>query len=123
MDDIKIFGPEKVTFEKFKKRWWEFSIEDQLGNVGSDVYRAFQWQKKGNCEYFQGALDRALELMDLTIQDPRWKKRLRELCRVREMICDYFLGTNEFKSTPESLQNYFDYFALIAQGKRYEARL
>lgn len=104
-------------------RWFQLSIEDQLGNVGSDVYRAFQWQKKGNQEYFQAAFYRALELMDLTIQDPRWKKRLRELCRARESICDYFLGNNEFKSTPESLQNYFDYFAVIAQGRRHEARV
>ena len=103
-------------------KWFELSIEDQLGNVGSDIYRALQWKKRGNQEDLQGALDRALELIDLTIQDKRWKKRLKELCRVREIVCDYFFGSNEYQSTPESLQQYFDYFALIAQGRRREAR-
>ena len=61
------------------------------------------------------AVDRALELMDLTIEDPRWRKRLKEILRAREVICDRFYGTNEYRTTDELLQKYFLQFALAAR--------
>ena len=30
----------------------------------------------------------ALELLDLTLADPRWRGRLREISRARELLCD-----------------------------------
>jgi len=41
-------------------------------------------------------------------------KNPRELLRMRELICDYFYGSNEYDSTPESLNRYFDPFAIKA---------
>jgi len=58
-------------------RWQTLSLMEQLANVGSDVARAHRWQGKdpASCEK---ACDRALELLDLTIQDPRWKGRRKD---------------------------------------------
>lgn len=98
--------------------WKRFNLMEQLGNVGSDIERAIRWKERGNEEYFQAAFDRAIELMDLTIQDSRWKKQLKELCRAREVICDYFFGGNQYGSTAESLQKYFFHFALAANAGR-----
>jgi hypothetical protein len=54
------------------------------------------------------ALERALELLDLTSDDPRHTgPPRRELRRVREVVCDFFVGNNEYHSTPESLMTYF----------------
>lgn len=97
--------------------WAKYTLMEQLGNVGSDVDRAIRWKEKGNEEYFQKAVDRAMELMDLTIMDKRWKKSLKELCRARESIVDYFLGKNEYGSTAESLSKYFYHYALAAQAR------
>jgi hypothetical protein len=53
--------------------------------------------------------------MDLTIADPRLRGRRKELCRVREIVCDYFAGENRYGSTPESLDRYFLPYAVAAR--------
>ncbi len=92
-------------------RWRSFSLADQLANVGSEVERALKWSKKNNVEYGRMAFERALELLQLTISDPRHLARLKELTRVREALLDYFLGDNEFRSTADSWRSYFFAFA------------
>jgi len=52
--------------------------------------------------------------MDLTIADPRMRGRRRELCRAREVVCDFFVGDNDYRSTPDSLDRYFLAFARAA---------
>lgn len=95
-----------------QERWNTLSIHQQLANVGTDVSRAIRWKNKGNLEYSQQALDRALELLDLTIQDQKYKGRgaLRELLRTREALKDYFLGDNQYFTNDEIWHNYFLHF-------------
>ena len=94
--------------------WGRFSLVEQLGNVGSEVSRARRWQNK-DPELFDRAVIRALELLDLTIQDPRWSRRLKELTRAREMLCDAWLGGKEYGADFEGLDRYFFKFALAAR--------
>ncbi|MBI4281566.1 hypothetical protein HY625_01955 [Candidatus Uhrbacteria bacterium] len=96
-------------------RWQTFTLSEQLGNIGSEVGRALNWHKRSDESRTQSALDRALELFDLTIADTRWKVRLREILRAREVACDYFYGGNTFCSKPEQLESYFTAFALLAR--------
>ncbi len=72
------------------------SLAAQLGNVGSEV-------------------SRALELLDFTIEDPRWRRRLKELTRARELLCDAWLGGLEYRSDFEGLNRYFFHFAVAAR--------
>ena len=98
-------------------RWWELSLAEQLGNVGSEVSRAERWTSR-NPELARGALYRALELLDLTLADPRQHEapwRLREIARAREVVVDYFAGSNEYGSSGASLQKYFDAYALASR--------
>jgi hypothetical protein len=98
-------------------RWWTLSLAEQLGNVGSEVSRAIRWHER-KPELARGALFRALELFDLTLDDPRHRKsraRLREIARAREVTADFLAGPNQFGSTAASLQKYFDAFALAAR--------
>jgi hypothetical protein len=81
-------------------RWQSLSLVEQLANVGSEVERALNWHQKNMSDYSLLALDRALELLDLTINDPRRGRRLRELTRLREVLLDYFLGDNQYASIP-----------------------
>lgn len=101
-------------------RWFEFSLIEQLANIGADVGRAITWKKKGNLPYSRQAFDRALELIDLTIADPKNKGRLKEVLRVREALIDYFVYDNQYRSTDEAWQKYFYFFnyaAAIAKGR------
>ena len=99
-------------------RWQSFSLMEQLGNVGSEVGRAVRAKRVGNNERMWAALERALELIDLTIADPRWRERLKEPARARELICDFLVGENEYGSTSESLNAYFLPFAVAARATR-----
>lgn len=101
-------------------RWFTLSFVEQFANVGSDVERTVQWKKRGNTEYSQQALERALELLDLTIADPKNKRRLKEIVRVRDMFADHYMGINEFSFSDEYWQQYFfdfAYAAAIARGR------
>ena|SRR3990172_11421001 len=96
-------------------RWQKFSLIEQLANVGSEVGRAINWRNKGNKEYTRLALERALELMDLTITDQKNKTRLKELARVREALVDYFVFDNEYGSTDKKWEDYFYAFNYAAR--------
>jgi hypothetical protein len=96
-------------------RWHTLTLMEQLGNAGSEVSRALRARASGNHAREQAALARFLELMDLTIADPRMRGRLRELCRAREVVCDFFVGDNEYRSTSDSLDRYFLAFARAAR--------
>ena len=99
-------------------RWAEFSLMEQLANIGSEVERTLNWRRKNNGELSRKALERALELLDLTIADPRHRRRLRELTRTREAMLDYFLGDNLFQSSERAWQKYFLAFGLAARRNK-----
>jgi len=100
------------------ERWSRFSLMEQLANVGCDIERAITWKNRNEADYSQGALARALELLDLTIADPKNEKQLKELFLVREALLDYFVGNNEIKSTDESWHEYFFAFNWAAALER-----
>ena len=87
-----------------------------MGNIGSEVNRAKNWQGKDE-KLFQRAVDRALDLFDLTLIDKRWKGRRREIARAREVFCDAIYGGQFYKSSLEDLSRYFDNFAFAARNK------
>jgi hypothetical protein len=94
--------------------WGRFSLIEQLGNVGSEVGRATRWKHR-DPRVAERAMDRALELLDLSICDPRWRRRLKELTRARELLCDAWLGGGDYGTTLEAMERYFMAFALAAR--------
>jgi hypothetical protein len=101
-------------------RWFTLSLVEQLANVGADIGRTISWRKKGSKEYSEKAFERALELLSLTIQDPKHKGRLKELVRMREVLIDYFMYDNQYGSSDELWENYFlafNYAAAVRRGK------
>ncbi len=92
--------------------WQKLSLAEQMGNIGSEVLRASR--SKGE-NIFSGAVERALELFDLTLSDPRWKGRYREIARAKEVFCDAVYGGKLYGSSLQDLVPYFDNFALAAR--------
>lgn len=95
--------------------WQRYSLIEQLANIGAEICRALSYDAKGDFQRREQALERGLELFDLTIADPRWRKRLKEITRAREVVCDYFYGGNQYGSTRESLDRYFMQFAIASR--------
>jgi hypothetical protein len=95
--------------------WQKLSFFEQMANVGSEVERTIKWKNKGNVEYSRLAFERALELIDLTIDNEKIPSHLKELLRVREALADYFAFDNEYNSTDTSWQSYFYAFNFAAR--------
>lgn len=90
------------------------TFAEQMGNIGSEIHRLVM-TKNHDQPRFDSALDRALELIDLTLSDPRWQKSYKEITRVREVLCDICFGQNQYDTSLEALDNYFFQFGLAAR--------
>jgi hypothetical protein len=99
-------------------RWQGFPLVEQLAHVGSEVERALRWKSKGDEAHSRSALERGLELLDLTIADPKHLGRLREMTRLREVLLDYFVGENSYRSSESAWHNYFHAFTVAANIRR-----
>lgn len=111
---VEVFHREAAAGE-----WFGLSLMAQLGNIGTEVARAARAVEAGNESRAWNALVRALELFDLTIADRRWRgPELRELCRAREVVCDFLAGDNQYASSAASLDRYFLPFAVAANRER-----
>jgi len=99
-------------------RWQNLTFLEQMANIGSEVERAIRWKHKKNDDYFNRAVDRMLELIDLTAADPSNIKRLRELMRTREILVDFLLYDNEYRSTDIMWKKYFTSFTCAARKGR-----
>jgi len=97
-------------------RWQTLSLIEQLANVGSEVGRALSWSGK-NPDYSLQAAARALELLDLTLSDPKNSRRLKEIARAREALVDFFWGKNEYASSQSAWNAYFYPFNWAARIK------
>lgn len=92
-------------------RWAQMTLAEQMLNIGSEVSRASKWKNKGNQEMCTKATYRALELVNLTIDAQKGRHSIKEFTILYEVLCDFFLGDNQYHSDSESLQRYFDVFA------------
>ncbi len=99
-------------------RWQAVPLVKQLANGGSEVERALDWAAKGNPRYSLGAFERGLELLALTLADPRYRGRLKEPTRLREVRLDCFVGNNRFGLTEGSWRGYFHAHGLATAIKR-----
>lgn len=96
-------------------RWSQLSFLEQMANIGSEVERALNWRIKKNPDYAQRAFERALELIDLTLDNDKNYAHLKEITRMREAIVDYFSGVNQFASSEDSWRKYFLPFTYAAR--------
>jgi hypothetical protein len=107
-----------IVFHKnlTKEKWQKLSFEEQMANVGAEIGRAINWREK-DPERSRACFDRGLELLDLTIEDPKnhARPRLKELCRLREILADYFYFDNSYKSTDQQWNSYFMNFNYLAR--------
>ena len=91
-------------------QWKRMSFLEQMTNIGSEVSRALNWQKKGKTDLSRKAASRALELLDLSLDSVKSFSRIKEFARLREAVVDYFYGSNLFSSSEILWRRYFDHF-------------
>jgi len=97
-----------------KGNWNKLSLIEQMANIGSEISRTINWKKKSPPDA-QKAFYRALELFEFTLNDSKNKNRLKEICRAKEMLIDWYLGNLQYQSTDKDWQKYFFQFNLAAR--------
>ena len=73
-------------------------------------------EKRKKDRIYENAITRAFELLDLTLADPRWHHRLKELVRVREVLADTIFGGHLYDAHLSDLDRYFFHFAVAARS-------
>ncbi len=91
-------------------RWFNLSLAEQMANIGSEVHRSLYSDNKP-------AFERALELFDLTLADPKNLRRLKEVARLREAFVDYRYE-NRYSTTKKFWESYFYQFNYLARNRR-----
>ena len=92
-----------------QNRWIKLSFAKQLGNIGSELSRARHWEFKKDSVNQHKSLERALELIDLTLEDHRWQTslcRLKEFNRFREIVLDWYSDQKNYEVSPDFLERY-----------------
>jgi len=97
-------------------RWQQFSLVEQLANIGSEVFRSLSWRDKDK-KIAWLAFERSLELFDLTLASHQKYPTLKEVARAREAWVDYFFGDNEYHTSAIQWQNYFYQFTYLAKNE------
>lgn len=97
-------------------RWSALTLPEQLAHVGSEVDRTIRAWEAHKPDRFERALERALELFDLTARDDRWRGlRRREILRSREEFCRLFFDDTPPSGSARGLRDYFLRFAILAR--------
>ncbi len=100
------------------ENWQRLSFDTQMANIGTDVLRAIKWRQKKD-ERWKGFYWQALDLLNLTKRiNTSQPARLKELCRLYEVLVDYFSGENTYKSSDKLWQGYFNFFLGLAVKNR-----
>lgn len=104
--------------EELRVRWAGLSLSEQLGHAGSEVSRMIKWRDT-NRRLANGAFERMLELLDLTLDSALTAPQFKEIARAREVLVATWLGDTPADS-PEwrSLNRYFLQFAAAARQWR-----
>ncbi len=98
-------------------RWHQMSLVDQFSNIGSEIDRIISWKAKGNETYSINAFYRAIELLNLSMTDPKNIKsgRLREIGRLREVLSETVLGADIYNTPLEWFSKYFMVFTVLSR--------
>ena len=106
-----------ASYEIDRERWAQLSIFEQMGNISSEVGRAINATRAGKEKRAQGAIDRAVDLLDATVEVLVEQKspRVKEVLRAREEFLRLFFdGT--FEEDADKIAHYFNSFAIAARS-------
>lgn len=92
-------------------RWFEYSFDEQMGNIGSDIHRFSSAMKRGDKKMASNNYKFALELIYLTLIDSRRKNRISDIKRVRHDLKVVYKDYKNNKQLLDKLNKYLYEFA------------
>ncbi len=101
-----------------RQRWQRLTIQEQMGNIGSEVGRSIKAWQAHDMPRFDGALSRALDLFDATTEGLVAHKspRAKEVLRAKDQYLRLFF--DDQLADASKVENYFMQYALAARRNR-----
>ena len=108
-----------TNYQVDRDRWSKMTIQEQMGNIGSEVGRSISAWRVHDTARFDGALSRALDLFDATTEQliSEHSPRVKEVLRSRDQYLSLFFD-NTFEADASSVEDYFMQYALAARADR-----
>ena len=109
-------------YQADRDRWAKMTINEQMGNIGSEVGRAIIARRNGNKAREDRAIDRAIDLFSATAEvlaGSSYSYRLKEVLRARdEFLRLFFDGT--FERDADKIERYFMNYAFAARHEHMQ---
>ena len=86
-------------------RWRAFTWREKMGHIASEMSRAKHWEERGDAESRARALERALGMIDVTLQCYRDARR-REISRLRELTAHCLTNSKAYDVSLDDLEHY-----------------
>jgi len=100
-----------------QERWQKFSAKEQILNIAAELSRAKFWLEGKNEKQILNCLNRAFELIDLTIYAFKNQRALKELLRFREVLAQFYINQDknieEFKKIFKTLLMFNKFTSLV----------
>ncbi len=93
----------KNWYKDSKDRFFTFPAHVQILNMVSDLKKAenlFETNRSTAINH----LYRAIILLDYIIEDQKWKKKLKELLRLREVIASLIINKNPYANLNQAIE-------------------
>lgn len=78
------------------ERWSFFSKGQQILMIANEINRVKNILLKNNSDDINSSYERALDLIDITVQDLKWGNNLKEILRCREFIGMLYFERNSY---------------------------
>jgi hypothetical protein len=104
------------SYQVDRQRWAQLTLIQQLGNIGSEVGRSVAARRRHDSGRFEGALERALDLFEATIDILIAQKspRVREVLVAKDQYLNLFFGYAPV-GDEEKIEQYFMNYAIAAR--------
>jgi len=86
--------PLKLHASLTGEKWEAYSTTKQVLMIANELNRAVNCIKNNYPEDAGRCFERAMELTDLTVEDIRWRRSLKELLRFRELLSELYISKN-----------------------------
>ena len=74
-------------------RWRTFSQRDQIGHIGAELLRA--GNAGDNADLRRALLERALDLIDASLDDPKWRANPLPMLTLRGEVAKAYVGATD----------------------------
>ena len=103
-----------MSYQVDRRRWQQMSIQEQMGNIYSEVGRAFLARERGQNQRCQQAVMRALDLFSATVEGlvAECSPRAKEVSRAKDQFLRALYGELDSPAERQKLEKYFRVYAL-----------